>query len=135
VIDVFSAVVDLRVVDLIQNNLLKPNTRTVVQGIPVLGYFFYYTVQVSTSAVVTFPCKLCRKTHPHPAAHLNSGERAEPFLAVIDVFSAVVRVVDLIQNNLLKPNTRTAVQGIPVLGYIFLVHCARINLCCSNYPL
>ena len=27
------------------------------------------------------------------------------------------------------------VQGIPVLGYFFLVHCTRIDLCCSNFPL
>ena len=30
------------------------------------------------------------------------------------------RVVDLtFQNNVFKPNTRTAVQGIPVFGYFF----------------
>ena len=39
------------------------------------------------------------------------------------------------QSNFFKPNTRTEVQGIPVLGYFFLVHCTRINLCCSNFPL
>jgi hypothetical protein len=46
------------------------------------------------------------------------------------------RVVDLtFQKHFFKPNTRTAVQGIPVLGYFFLVHCTRIDLCCSNFPL
>ena len=39
-----------------QNNFFKLNTRTEVQGIPVLGIFFVYTVHVSTCAVVTFPC-------------------------------------------------------------------------------
>ena len=39
-----------------QKQLFKPNTRTAVQGIPVLGYFFWYIVQVLTGAVVTFPC-------------------------------------------------------------------------------
>ena len=39
-----------------QKQLFKLNTRTAVQGIPVLGYFFWYTVHVLTGAVVTFPC-------------------------------------------------------------------------------
>jgi hypothetical protein len=56
-----------RVVDLtFQNNIFKPNPRTAVQGIPVLGYFFWYTVLVSTFAVVTFPYNLCTKSHPAP---------------------------------------------------------------------
>ena len=52
--------------NLAKKQLFKPNTRTAVQGIPVLEYFFWYTVHVSTCAVVTFPCQLCTKT-PHPA--------------------------------------------------------------------
>jgi hypothetical protein len=58
-------VVDSTVKNL-QNNVFKPSTRTEVQGIPVLGYFFWSTVLVSTCALVTFPCDLCRKTQQHP---------------------------------------------------------------------
>ena len=39
-----------------QNQLFKLNTRTAVQGRPVLEYFFEYTVHLSTCAIVTFPC-------------------------------------------------------------------------------
>jgi hypothetical protein len=58
-----------RVVDLtFQNNFFKPNTRTAIQGYRYSGTFFWYNVHVPTCAVVTSPCNLCTKTHPHPAA-------------------------------------------------------------------
>jgi hypothetical protein len=49
-------------------------TAIFLNRIPVLRYrvcrysgaFFFYTVRVSTCAVVTFPCELCRKNAAHP---------------------------------------------------------------------